>query len=95
MVKLTRFDGSQIVANSDLIEFLEATPDTVVTLLTGEKIVVQESVDAIVEQVVAFRRRAAHRHFQSSLFRVTAKPGAGAGVGAPPRPLDKDGGQGA
>ncbi len=43
--------------NSDLIEFIEETPDTVVTMASGRKLVVREKIDTIVDEIVAFRRR--------------------------------------
>jgi flagellar protein FlbD len=45
------------VVNSDLIEFIEATPDTVITLTTQEKIVVLESTDEIIKKVIEFKRK--------------------------------------
>ena len=57
MITLTRFNGSNFVLNMDLIETIEATPDTVITLVTGRKYVVKESVDEIVEEILDFRRR--------------------------------------
>lgn len=56
MIKLTRFDRSQLVVNADLIEFIEATPDTVISLTTGKKILVTEAVDEIINKVVEYRR---------------------------------------
>ena len=57
MITLTRFNGSNFVLNMDLIETIEATPDTVNTLVTGRKYVVKESVDEIVKEILDFRRR--------------------------------------
>lgn len=57
MVRVTRFDGSQLFVNADMIEFIEATPDTVLSLSTNRKILVREPADAIVEQVIAYQRR--------------------------------------
>ncbi|HEY3282812.1 MAG TPA: flagellar FlbD family protein [Armatimonadota bacterium] len=57
MVKLTRLHGEEIVINIDLIESLESTPDTVVSLTTGKKILVRQSVDEVIDAVIAFRRR--------------------------------------
>ena len=57
MVWLTRFDGTRFALNADLIECAEETPDTVITLTNGHHFVVRESVDDLVDQVVAFRRR--------------------------------------
>lgn len=57
MIKLTRLNKSQIVVNSDLIETIEDTPDTVITLTTGEKIVVREGIDEVIAMVVSFKQR--------------------------------------
>jgi flagellar protein FlbD len=46
-----------MVLNSDLIEHIDATPDTVITLSTGQILRVRESADEVVERIVAFRRR--------------------------------------
>ncbi len=59
MIPVTRLNGSELYVNSDLVETVEATPDTVVTLTTGRKLVVLESVDDVVERMVQFRRRIA------------------------------------
>jgi flagellar protein FlbD len=56
MVQLTRLNNQQLVVNSDLIKFVECSPDTVITLINGEKIVVRESVDQILQRIVEFRR---------------------------------------
>ena len=56
MIALTRLNRDGIVLNSDLIEVIEATPDTVITLTTGEKLMVLESAQEIVDRVVRFRR---------------------------------------
>jgi len=57
MIPLTRFNGSVFVLNADLIETVEATPDTVITLVTGKKYVVRESVEEIIEKVLDFRKK--------------------------------------
>jgi len=56
MIYLTRLNKSIIVLNSDLIEFVEALPDTIITLTTGKKIIVKDSVDEIVEKVKDYKR---------------------------------------
>lgn len=56
MILVTRLNHSVLVLNSDLIETIETAPDTVVTLMTGQKLIVLESPDEIVERVVQFRR---------------------------------------
>ena len=57
MVPVTRLDGRELVVNAELIETLEATPDTVITLTTGRRLVVREPVEEIVRRVVTYRRR--------------------------------------
>jgi flagellar protein FlbD len=56
MIPLTRLNHIPLVLNSDLIEHIEATPDTVITLTTGQIIRVLETADDVVARVVAFRR---------------------------------------
>ena len=56
MIHLTRINHAPFVLNSDRIEYIEATPDTVLTLTTGQKIVVLEPVEEVVRRVVEFRR---------------------------------------
>ena len=60
MINLTRLDNTTLVINSDLIESIEAIPDTIVCLTTGKKIMVKEPIDEIIERVAAFRRRASN-----------------------------------
>ncbi|HTE69216.1 MAG TPA: flagellar FlbD family protein [Actinomycetes bacterium] len=55
MIIVTRLHGSSMAVNCDLIERVEATPDTVVTLVDGSRYVVRESVGEIVDKVRAFR----------------------------------------
>ncbi|HDS30875.1 MAG TPA: flagellar protein FlbD [Firmicutes bacterium] len=57
MVTLTRLNGSTIVVNAEMIETLEATPDTVITLTNGKKMVVSESTDEVVERIIAYSRK--------------------------------------
>lgn len=56
MVRLHRLDGKEFVVNVDLIETVEATPDTVISLTTGRKYVVRESVDEVVARALEFYR---------------------------------------
>jgi flagellar protein FlbD len=57
MISVTRLDGTELVVNVDLVVTIERTPDTVLTLTTGDRIMVKESLDEIVERAVAYRRR--------------------------------------
>ncbi|NLC08049.1 MAG: flagellar FlbD family protein [Syntrophomonadaceae bacterium] len=56
MIKVTRLNGTELVINSDLIETMEQTPDTVITLTNGHRLVVKESVDELINRVVQFRQ---------------------------------------
>lgn len=56
MIKVTRLDHSELVVNAELIETVEATPDTVITLTSGKKLVVSEDVEEIVRRVMEYRR---------------------------------------
>lgn len=57
MIDVTRLDGARIVLNSDLIESIEATPDVVITLTTGKKIMVTEKMGEIITRIIDFKRR--------------------------------------
>lgn len=57
MIKVTRLNDSELVINTDLIEFMEAIPDTIISLTTGKKIMVRETVDEVIEKVEDFKRR--------------------------------------
>ena len=56
MIHLTRLNQAPFVVNSDLIEQIEMTPDTIVTLTTGQKLTVRENADEVVDRIVRFRR---------------------------------------
>ncbi|MCS6830769.1 MAG: flagellar FlbD family protein [Armatimonadota bacterium] len=58
MIQVTRLDHSQLVVNAELIETIEATPDTVITLTSGKKLVVSENVEEVVRRVIEYRRHA-------------------------------------
>lgn len=57
MIHLTRLNNQPFVVNADLIKFIENAPDTVITLLTGEKLVVRESLEEVLGRVAEFQRR--------------------------------------
>ncbi|WP_281746158.1 flagellar FlbD family protein [Thermanaerovibrio acidaminovorans] len=69
MIELTRFGGGKFVVNCELIETVEATPDTVVTMTNGHRYVVKEPPEDIIEKVVRFKRR------------LWSPPGIGGGSG--------------
>ena len=61
MIRLTRINRVPVVLNSDLIEHVEATPDTVIALTTGQKLIVMETADEVIQKVIEFRRLIANR----------------------------------
>jgi len=60
MIKLTRLDGESFVLNADLIRYIERRPDTFITLLSGERIVVGESMEVVIERAVQYQQQ---KHF--------------------------------
>ena len=56
MIHLTRLNRISLVLNAELIESIEVTPDTLISLTTGQKLVVLESADEVVRRVVEYRR---------------------------------------
>ena len=57
MIELTRLNGSPLIVNSDLIKTAESAPDTMLTLITGEKLIVREDCAEVIERVIAYRAR--------------------------------------
>ncbi len=56
MIKLTRLNDTEVVVNAEMIEFVEAIPDTIISLASGKKLMVTEPVEAVVERVIEYRR---------------------------------------
>jgi flagellar protein FlbD len=61
MIKLTRLSRASVILNSDLIEHIDETPDTVITLTSGQKLMVLESAEDIIGKVIEFRTALAGR----------------------------------
>jgi flagellar protein FlbD len=57
MIRLTRLNNRPLMVNSELIKFIENAPDTVITLVSGEKIVVLETAEEVLNRIVEYRRR--------------------------------------
>jgi flagellar protein FlbD len=74
MIRITRLNHTPMILNSDLIEHIEMTPDTVIALTSGQKYMVLETTEEIIERVVSFRQ---------SLLRNQATP-SGSISGASP-----------
>ena len=58
MITVTRLDGAELVVNAELIELVEAMPDTHLTLMDGRKLIVKEPPSEVVARVIAYRRAA-------------------------------------
>ena len=58
MIKLTKINGSEFYVNADLMEFMESTPDTIITLTTGKKLIVLESVEDVIDRIIQYKSRA-------------------------------------
>lgn len=56
MIKVSRLNREEFFINSDLIEFIEETPDTVISLQSGRKVVVSERADEIVRRIMQYKR---------------------------------------
>lgn len=57
MIPVTRLNGSQFYVNAELIKYVEATPDTILTLTDGAKLVVRETPQAVAQAIIAYRRQ--------------------------------------
>jgi flagellar protein FlbD len=57
MVRLTRLNHAPLVLNSDLIEHIDITPDTVITLTTGQILRVRETAEEVIQRILEYRRR--------------------------------------
>ncbi len=60
MITVTRLNHQELTLNSDLIESLEETPDTVITMTTGNKYIVTESSNEIINKIIDFKRKILH-----------------------------------
>lgn len=72
MIELTRLNGHAFVVNSDLIKLAEAIPDTTLTLVTGEKIVVLESCAEVLMKTLQYRAKVLHAAWPSAEASMTA-----------------------
>ena len=56
MLEVTRLNGENVVINCDLIEYIDANPDTTISLTTGNKFVVKESLNEVVSRIVKYKK---------------------------------------
>ena len=57
MIGLTRLNDTEFIINAEMIEFVEAIPDTIISLQSGKKVMVVEPVDEVVERIIEHKRR--------------------------------------
>ena len=57
MIEVTRLNNKKVVINCDLIEYIEANPDTVISLTTGNKFVIKEGMEETIKKVIDFKRK--------------------------------------
>ncbi len=57
MITVHRLNGTEITVNSDLIEIIEATPDTTITFTTGKILIVTDSIDDIKSRIIEYKRK--------------------------------------
>jgi len=77
VIRLTRLNSQQITVNSDLIKCVESNPDTVITLVSGDKILVHETTDEVIARVIEFRRAVI-----AGLLPIVADSGAAVAAGS-------------
>ncbi|MBZ5503152.1 MAG: flagellar FlbD family protein [Acidobacteriia bacterium] len=83
MIHLTRLNNQPLVLNADLIKYIENAPDTVITLLTGEKLVVRESADEVLDRIAEFHGRFYRRAGPGTLFDTSLPAESGSAEDAP------------
>ena len=83
MIRITRLNHTPLILNSDLIEHIEMTPDTVIALTSGQKYMVLETTEEIVERVVNFRRSLLQHQPAHSTSISGASPAASVARGEP------------
>lgn len=73
MVHLTRLNGHPLVVNTDLLKFAEATPDTTLTLITGERLIVRETCEELMELIVQWRSQLLRKAWPDAGSALAAK----------------------
>ncbi|MBI1859963.1 MAG: flagellar FlbD family protein [Deltaproteobacteria bacterium] len=57
MIRVTRLNGAEVVINADLVQSVENTPDTLITLTSGYQLMVKEPVEDVIKRFIAYKRR--------------------------------------
>lgn len=63
MIRLTRISGAEFTLNAEMVQEIESTPDTIITLASGKKVMVTESVEAVTDAVIEYKRLIQHPSF--------------------------------
>jgi flagellar protein FlbD len=71
MIKVTRLNHIPMILNSDLIEHIDMTPDTVIALTSGQKYIVLETAEEVVEKVIAFRKSLFHKDLNCPIATIS------------------------
>ena len=67
MIKVIRINDKEMIINAEMIEFVESTPDTIISLSSGKKILVKDTVDEVIGKVMEYRREC----FPYKKYRIT------------------------
>lgn len=73
MIMLTRLNGEKFMVNQDLIEFIDKTPDTVISMTSGKKIPVVESLQAVRNKVIRFKQKVNSRQNTLKSYELKTK----------------------
>ena len=84
MIRITRLNRTPLILNSDLIEHIEMRPDTVIALTSGQKYMVLETTEEIIERVVSFRQSLIRNQPAQSTSVSGASPAVSIAIGEPP-----------
>ena len=57
MIAITKLNEQQLIINCDLIELIESTPDTTITMTTGRKVIARESIETVLEKIATYKKR--------------------------------------
>ncbi|AEE15417.1 flagellar FlbD family protein [Thermodesulfobium narugense DSM 14796] len=75
MIKLTKLNDAEFILNSDLIESIESSPDTTITLFTGKKFMVKETPEEIVEKIIEYNKKVGLRFAQARMQNTSENKG--------------------
>ncbi len=69
MIKVTRLNGKELYINCEHIEFVESTPDTIITLLNEKKIIVSDSVEQVVDKIIGYKSKVVALPYTNQIYR--------------------------